>query len=601
MKEEKVKSKKAEKIRDEYLIPDSLFELNINRSIVQKVEEEMLNTSPLPEKLFDEIKTSIEFVMGDTLMRFSYGRDYQDYLLKQRTGSLPTTTSEKKSNNFFSSIRRGSVTDAVGEFFTGKRKGGSPSPLGMKVMLTEDQIKKKIQKQRIMEEDKFSPASPDTPKRNSIWTFGKNSKKDGPPTDRKNSIVELFAGPLSNRKKETPTTPDVTKTSSLLSSRSEKKKEALINAKNLKLSHSTSETTIDEVTPIQFESNPSWKNDYSPKVENLTSLVSSHENSDAEEETKKVQKVARKSTMRKTRERQTRERPVYGDFNTEFKMEVTQEIPLSDFKMEQETISEFKMEDTKLSEFKMEQEEPLSKFKMEDTPEMDEVEETPETLLEFKMEQSQDPSCEISKEKRKTNRKPREETSTSFDSFSFGGETKEEEKIPPPRESRSSSRRTKEKPVYGEFKVEEEFKISEEMPETEVLNFPNEKRKTNRKPRESPIISDSFSLDESSTKQEEEKQIPFKKGILNISIPEVKTKEERRNEVLSPRKPREYLNSNFSFENLEKEMKEPNSNLDLLLKKRKSKNEQVGLSQPKRKGRQEMKNSFSDEKETVNQ
>jgi hypothetical protein len=551
-----------------------LFELNINRSCVQKVEEILLSTSPLPENLFDEIKTSVEFVMGDTLMRFSYGREYQDYLIKQRSGSLPLTSTEKKSNNFLLNIKRGSVTDAVGEFFTGKRKGGSP---GTKVMLTEDQIKKKIQKQRIMEEEKLTPASPDTPKRNSIWTFGKNSKKEGLLTDRRNSIVELFA-PLSNRKRETPTTPttpDVTKT--LLSSRSEKKKETqLTSSKNIKGTQTVSEKAIDEVTPIQFESNLSWKfGESSPKV--VGTAVSSHENSETEEEPKKekVPRIPRKSTSRKTRER-----PVYGEFNSEFKME---EVPLTEFKMEEKPLSEFKMDETPLTEFKME--------------------ETPETLLEFKLKQEEEPHKSL-KEKRKTNRKPREETSTSFDSFSFGSEQqevvkKEEEKLERGGR-RSSSRRTNEKPVYGEFnsefKLEEEFKI----PEEKEVNFPNEKRKTNRKTREAPppITLDSFSLNES-TKQDQESP-SIRKFNLSLNLEnETKSTEERRNQVLSPRKPREYLNSNFSFENLEKEMKDPNSNLDLLLKKRKSKNEQV-LEQSKRKGKQEQ-NSFSDEKETVNQ
>eukprot|EP01080_Neovahlkampfia_damariscottae_P005385 gene5385-9192_t len=103
---ENSRREKADKIIEEFMTEDSLFELNINQAQIQEVKSIMEEGSPVD--LFDKIQKTIEFLMNDTVMRFCNKRNNE--------------VVEKVKENSRQEERRGSVVEAIGDFFGKKKK-----------------------------------------------------------------------------------------------------------------------------------------------------------------------------------------------------------------------------------------------------------------------------------------------------------------------------------------------------------------------------------------------------------------------------------------------------------------------------------------------
>jgi hypothetical protein len=105
-----LETKKYEAVQiivEEFMTEDSLFELNLNQEIIQKVLTKM-EEKPIADDIFDTSRISIEFLMNDTLMRFS----------KQRKEDAAKKEALLKNQE----ERRGSVVNLLGTFIGKKNK-----------------------------------------------------------------------------------------------------------------------------------------------------------------------------------------------------------------------------------------------------------------------------------------------------------------------------------------------------------------------------------------------------------------------------------------------------------------------------------------------
>eukprot|EP01080_Neovahlkampfia_damariscottae_P011354 gene11354-4522_t len=366
----------AQKIYDEYLLPDSLFELNINRESAKKVQD-ALGENQIPENIFDELKKCIEFVMNDTLMRFTEGSDYKEYQAQQRTDSLPNV--DKKSsvpNSFLLSMKRGSVTEAVGDFFTGRRRNKKKS-------VNEDTIKKQLQMSRNYQlkqssgnnsarSDKrpsifnnlLSPLSarsagknsPNSPSLsvNTKGNFEVNKWKDSPSSD---------SSPLSDRSfnslsPKTPTIQPQTKSNQNGNGSNLdiilKKKNQIDNLKeNLEKSENLSKVSIEKVLKTEEIPDNILKN----SKRNGTRISKPI---DISNDINTVPPP--RNSRRSERRTKPRETAVYGEFKSDFKLE--------EYKLEESTtpsLEEFKIidESKSMEEFKIVDDEDETNFKLE--------------------------------------------------------------------------------------------------------------------------------------------------------------------------------------------------------------------------------------------
>jgi hypothetical protein len=139
IQEETKKYEAVQIIVEEFMTEDSLFELNLNQEIIQKVLTKM-EEKPISNDIFDTSRISIEFLMNDTLMRFSKQRKEdaakKEALLKnqeERRGSvvnlLGTFMGKKNKEHIFvdNSKRRPSVQVFTKFSLGGKAKEGTPT------------------------------------------------------------------------------------------------------------------------------------------------------------------------------------------------------------------------------------------------------------------------------------------------------------------------------------------------------------------------------------------------------------------------------------------------------------------------------------------
>jgi hypothetical protein len=97
---------KADEIFKKFLGPNSLFELNVAKEIVSKVEEGLYVEMKPELHLFDEVVKNIEFLMRDTIMRFQFEGE-----TRERKKSLPAILDTSYSQTNAEEFKRSSFSD----------------------------------------------------------------------------------------------------------------------------------------------------------------------------------------------------------------------------------------------------------------------------------------------------------------------------------------------------------------------------------------------------------------------------------------------------------------------------------------------------------
>jgi hypothetical protein len=138
---------KADEIFKKFLGPNSLFELNVAKEIVKKVEDGLYVEMKPELHLFDEVVKNIEFLMRDTIMRFQFEGE-----TRERKKSLPTVLETSTMFNNSEEFKRSSFSD----------------------------IRQPIKNESVFESSKLS--SPNLKKKTSFVSFlMKNQKKEKTP------------------------------------------------------------------------------------------------------------------------------------------------------------------------------------------------------------------------------------------------------------------------------------------------------------------------------------------------------------------------------------------------------------------------------------
>jgi guanylate kinase len=112
---EEKKFQKLQEIYGEFLSEHSLYQVNVQKTHVENIEEVLKQGEPVPPDVFKDVIKEVKSLMKDTYSRFKESKEFEDYRDSVVNLNFQKESQEESINNSIGSRR--SVTDLFKDLF----------------------------------------------------------------------------------------------------------------------------------------------------------------------------------------------------------------------------------------------------------------------------------------------------------------------------------------------------------------------------------------------------------------------------------------------------------------------------------------------------